>query len=209
MEKLKLINIFLLILLVGIIAVWALNIKNDNNTIKYKDTQIESLQKQIIKSEFKLKQEEYNTNYNSCLLYLMYSEDLLLKPNNELTGQYLIGFGHAVKKDENFNTMNYRIAFDLLQIDFIKCIEEAIRLGFKEKNNKQLAVALMVYNMKSKSVKKIIADSCSTIDRYIYFIKIQNGDTIIKTSPNIANNRAFEKALYYCNGFINVYEYLP
>jgi hypothetical protein len=148
----------------------------------------------------------YNANYNSCLLYLMYSEDLLLKPSSSLTGQSLVSFGHAVKKGEKFNNNNYRKSFDLLQVDFCKAIEQAINLGYVRENNKQLSVALMSYNMKPKSVKAILADSVLTINQYCWYTDNKGKK---RTSKNIKNNREFERTLYFTKGFIDVYKYLP
>jgi hypothetical protein len=150
----------------------------------------------------------YNANYNSCLLYLMYSEDILLKPNSELTGQSLIYFGHAVKKGETFNNPNYRKAYDLLQIDFCKCIDIAISKGFNKENNQQLAVALMFYNMRPESVNKILEDSLININKFIYYSKIENGIEYQCKSKNLENNRRFEKDLYFEDGFINVSNYI-
>jgi len=146
----------------------------------------------------------YNANYNSCLLYLMYSEDILLKPNSELTGQSLIYFGHAVKKGETFHNPNYRKAYDLLQIDFCKCIDAAISKGFNKENNQQLAVALMFYNMRSESVNEILKDSLININKFVYYSKMENGIKYQYKSKNLEKNRRFEKALYFEDGFINI-----
>ena len=145
----------------------------------------------------------YETNYNYVLLYIMYSEDLLYKPSNKLTGLELVGFGHAVKNGEHFNNLSYREAFDLLQVDYCKCIDIAIDAGYCMQDNKQLAVALMFYNMKQGSVKKILSN-ISNIDKYIYYTK----DGKSRMSKNLINNRAFEKELYFSKGIINLYKFM-
>lgn len=144
----------------------------------------------------------YEVNYNYALLYIMYSEDILTKPSNKLTGQSLVGFGHAVRKGESFDNLTYREAFDLLQVDYCKCIDLAIDAGYCKLDNKQLAVALMFYNMKPESVNKILSNM-NNIDRYIYYTK----DGKSRISKNLINNRAFEKELYFNEGIINPYKF--
>jgi hypothetical protein len=184
--------IIVMLLTFSVIAVLA----NKGITEKYNQAQ-----KQLTK-EVHADINVYEVNYNYVLLYIMYSEDLLQKPFNKLTGQSLVGFGHTVKKGENFCNMNYRKSFDLLQVDYCKCIDLAIDAGFSNLDNRQLAVALMFYNMKPQSVKKILSNM-DNIEKYIYYTK---GDTS-RISDNLINNRAFEKELYESEGIVNIYKY--
>lgn len=168
----------------------------------YIKKQIENDKKIETKLETNTDITTYEINYNYILLYIMYSEDMLTKPSNKLTGQSLIGFGHAVKKGESFDNLTYREAFDLLQVDYCKCIDLAIDAGYCKLDNKQLAVALMFYNMKPESVNKILSNM-NNIDRYIYYTK----DGKSRISKNLINNRAFEKELYFNEGIINPYKF--
>jgi len=98
--------------------------------------------------------------------------------------------------------MNYRKSFDLLQVDYCKCIDLAIDAGYCNLDNRQLAVALMFYNMKPQNVKKILSNM-DNIDKYIYYTK----DETSRMSDNLINNRAFEKELYQSEGIVNIYKY--
>mgnify|MGYP001194556350 CR=1 FL=1 len=145
--------------------------------------------------------EVYNANYNSMILYMMYSEGLVQKPDKCPAGQITIGFGHQIKKNENLFNLNYREAFELLQVDYCKRLEEAENLGYD--GNQKLAVAHLLFSTRRESVDKILKNMNSILHYDGYY---RYGE--FHASDNIRKGRVLEKDLFFSNEVIDIYKYL-
>jgi hypothetical protein len=157
---------------------------------------IEQLQQENAKL-FAINQADvYQANYNSMLLFIMYNEGIVLKPTNGL-----IGFGHLIKKGEHYTTINYRDAFEIMQVDFANCITEAERLHFE--GNKKLCAAHMLYNMRYDSAIKALLNM-SLIMRYDGYMD----DGVMKKSDNLRKARELDDEFWNSNYLVDIYKYL-
>jgi hypothetical protein len=159
----------------------------------------------LIKLETKVQAEQsievYNSNYNSMILYMMYSEGLVQNPEKCPAGQLTVGFGHQVRKNENLSNLNYREAFELLQVDYCKRLEEAENLGYD--GNRKLAVAHLLFSTRRESVDKILKNMNSILHYDGYY---RYGE--FHASDNIRKGRVLEKDLFFSNEVIDIYKYL-
>jgi len=186
------VGLFILMFGILLLSIMILAKENPNPTIqKSKNKYIERyIENQI-----------YTANYNNLLLFIMHSEGFSSKPYICPSGFKTIGFGHVIKPNEHYNSMNYREAFECMECDIAICLEQAKELGYD--GNKRLAVAHMYYSCNHNTVPKILAN-INNIEKYSKYMT-KNGYV---HSDNILNSRLFEKELWYTDGIININKFI-
>lgn len=186
------VGLFLLMFGILLLSIMILAKENPNPTIqKSKNNYIERyIENQI-----------YTANYNNLLLFIMHSESFSSKQYICPSGLKTIGFGHVIKSNEHYNSMNYKEAFECMECDIAICLERAKELGYD--GNKRLAVAHMYYSCNHNTVPKILAN-INNIEKYSKYMT-KNGYV---HSDNILNSRLFEKELWYTDGIININKFI-
>jgi len=146
-----------------------------------------------------------DTLYNFVINKIKDFEKFKAKEYNCLTTQRLIGYGHAIKKDENFTELTELQADSILREDFNKSIDLAYKHTKVKERHKIYAIAHFIFNIgvtkfnKSTFKKKILKGEDITKELLKWNKIVISEDSIIE-STHLIKRRQFEINLYY--GFL-------
>jgi len=143
--------------------------------------------------------------YDTAINFIKQKEGFCDVPTISCDGSLTIGYGHMIKKGENFSKINKIQATELLKKDLKKAID-FVEDNTKLSENKSLALGLLAFNIGTRRFLKYFKnDSLLTnihkIRNYCYYHKVKDGQYITIKSKALLNRREFEIFIYNAYDF--------
>lgn len=133
-------------------------------------------------------------NYNKALDEITKHEGLRLKPYT-LNGHKYIGYGHLIKKNEHYTSIDSSEARYIMFNDLL-CNINTIHKYSNLKGNKLLSVSMLSYNIGSTKVKKYIKNGLLNNYKSILTYNKFKCEGKVISSYKLGKRRAYEYALY-------------
>jgi lysozyme len=158
-----------------------------------------------------LKKEQTSQIYESGVLFIKHQEKLKLKPYRGVGGEWTIGYGHVIKKNESYlmKGITKNKALELLNDDFNKYVKITKQHfpNLKE-DTKIVVVTLISYNLGDKFIHQGLGKSIRN-NKDIKYNLLQYNKVNGKELSHLTKRRLFEYKLWTSSPyeFINQLNY--
>lgn len=141
--------------------------------------------------------------YDFTIEHLKSKEGFCSKPTVSCDGLLTIGYGHVIKKSENYSTLTELEATDLLKADLNRNID-FVEKHTSLKHNKSLALGCLAFNVGSGRLLKYIKEDSllhnNNIDKILHYCNYRSLKGNLISSKALKERRKFELFIYKMYG---------